>query len=198
MRVFSSSRMALILIGAILGAAVATAVTVNAHGGDSGLIHSCVKNGDLRIVEPSEACKANETALDWGIQGPPGDPGTSGATPAVVFNEDTECTITTSPGICLSGTLPPGTWLLDYRGHFGGPINVLTSQARPTCQLLVGDEVVDEVQTGWTGHGTVLSLKGAVSLDSGEQLQLECVAGGTGASSLINQTASALAVVLGN
>ena len=46
-------------------AIAAAATTVHSHGGDPSLVHSCVKNGNLRIVGPSDSCKSNETALDW-------------------------------------------------------------------------------------------------------------------------------------
>ena len=39
----------------------------------------CVSaQGTLRIVAPTDACKARETALDWSIQGPQGIPGEKG------------------------------------------------------------------------------------------------------------------------
>jgi hypothetical protein len=62
-------------------AAVPTAAAV-AHGGDTTLIHSCVKNsnGSIRIVTASTNCVAGETALDWRIQGDPGPAGPAGAT----------------------------------------------------------------------------------------------------------------------
>lgn len=47
---------------------------VDAHGGDASLIHGCKNNftGILRIVGPSDTCRANETAVDWNITGPAG------------------------------------------------------------------------------------------------------------------------------
>jgi len=52
-------------------------VVVLAHGGDTALIHGCVKssNGDIRIIRANATCSSNETALDWNIQGPPGSNG---------------------------------------------------------------------------------------------------------------------------
>lgn len=47
--------------------------TVHAHGGEASLIHACVKkSGALRIISPTATCNANETPLDWHIQGSPG------------------------------------------------------------------------------------------------------------------------------
>ena len=50
----------------------------------AGVIHGCYGNtGQLRVIDPSngDACKNNETGLDWsktGPQGPPGQDGTNG------------------------------------------------------------------------------------------------------------------------
>lgn len=40
---------------------------VKAHGGDTSLIHACVRtnNGTIRIVGANEACQNNESPLDW-------------------------------------------------------------------------------------------------------------------------------------
>ncbi len=53
-----------------------TASLVSAHGGDTNLIHACVKsNGQIRIVDANEECRNNESSLDWNIQGEPGPSG---------------------------------------------------------------------------------------------------------------------------
>ena len=62
-----------------------TPTALNAHGGDTSLIHACVKksNGDLRIIAPSGSCKKGETALHWnisGLAGPQGPQGNAGLT----------------------------------------------------------------------------------------------------------------------
>jgi hypothetical protein len=42
------------------------AALLRADGGDSSLIHACVaKDGTMRIVSATTACKSNETALHW-------------------------------------------------------------------------------------------------------------------------------------
>ena len=58
----------------------AGALIVNAHGGDSTKIHGCKNNisGVLRVVGENEDCRANETSIDWNIQGIPGPSGTPG------------------------------------------------------------------------------------------------------------------------
>ncbi len=55
--------------------------TAYAAGGGADVIHACVdKQGDVRIIDPSASCQAKESPLDWGVQGPAGDPGGTGAT----------------------------------------------------------------------------------------------------------------------
>jgi hypothetical protein len=50
---------------------------------DDGEIHGCYnnRNGDLRVIdaEAGENCGSRETALTWNQQGPPGTPGSAGA-----------------------------------------------------------------------------------------------------------------------
>jgi hypothetical protein len=66
------------LIGVLLGASLVT--VVGAQGGNSDQIHACVRSRDgrVRIVDASQSCRKNETALAWNIQGPPGPPGPAG------------------------------------------------------------------------------------------------------------------------
>ena len=70
-------RFALLILAILL---LAGAVLVSAHGGDANLVHACVKsNGQVTILlDPNATCKDNETALDWGIVGPPGPQGEPG------------------------------------------------------------------------------------------------------------------------
>jgi len=77
----------------VLAALLTTSALVLAHGGDGSLIHACANPaGQIRIIGANDTCKNQETALDWGIVGPPGaagpagpqgpqgDPGPAGAT----------------------------------------------------------------------------------------------------------------------
>ena len=66
----------LFVFALLLGAVVIAA----AHGGDTNLVHACVNpGGQMRILLDANAtCKANETAVDWGIIGPPGPQGPEG------------------------------------------------------------------------------------------------------------------------
>jgi uncharacterized protein YjbI with pentapeptide repeats len=75
----------LIAIAFIAGgfATLATGLAL-AHGGDTNLIHGCVRNngllsGFVRIVGANTNCNNNETALDWNIQGVQGPPGSGGS-----------------------------------------------------------------------------------------------------------------------
>jgi hypothetical protein len=104
----------LIVLGAMVGAATASVITIaGAHGGDPTKVHGCYLTtanpgnnpplGTVRIVKATEACKQNETALDWngqgiagpagpqgpagppGAQGPQGPAGPSGAVPSIYY-----------------------------------------------------------------------------------------------------------------
>jgi collagen triple helix repeat protein len=76
-------KLSLVLIATVLstlfGGALATA-----YAGTTGIIHACVKDGQLRILNANQTCKAKETPLDWNISGPQGlkgdkgDPGQQG------------------------------------------------------------------------------------------------------------------------
>jgi type VI protein secretion system component Hcp len=65
---------------AALLAIVGAASYVSAHGGDVNAIHACVLNGQgqVRLVDPNEDCRANETAMDWAKAGPQGPVGPAG------------------------------------------------------------------------------------------------------------------------
>src|SRR5689334_8662693 len=65
------------ILGTLFGGALATA-----YASTTGIIHACVRDGQLRILGAGQACKPKETALDWNIAGPAGakgDPGPQGA-----------------------------------------------------------------------------------------------------------------------
>jgi hypothetical protein len=72
-----SRKMSLAIIASLLcgmfGGALATA-----YAGTNGIIHACVKDGNLRILSGNQTCKSKETALDWNIQGPQGPKGDKG------------------------------------------------------------------------------------------------------------------------
>jgi type VI secretion system secreted protein Hcp len=50
-----------------------------AEGGTSTLNACAKKDGQLRLLQAGGACKADETAVQWNVQGPQGDRGTTGA-----------------------------------------------------------------------------------------------------------------------
>lgn len=76
----------LLMALAALSALAVGAGLALAHGGDASAIHGCIeKEGKaVRIVaapgtgDPNQACKSNETAIDWSQTGPQGPPGISG------------------------------------------------------------------------------------------------------------------------
>jgi hypothetical protein len=72
-----TSKLSLILIASVLstlfGGALATA-----YAGTTGIIHACVKNGQIRILAANQHCQSGETSLDWNIMGPQGPKGDRG------------------------------------------------------------------------------------------------------------------------
>ena len=69
-RVLTLSTMAILFTGIIAFASI--------PGGD-GVIHSCyLKNGGLRVIDSTEQCKSNETALNFNQTGPQGPQGPQG------------------------------------------------------------------------------------------------------------------------
>lgn len=52
--------------GVLVAIAVMLPAVAYGHGGNSDLLHSCVRaNGNIRFVAPTGACNANETPRDW-------------------------------------------------------------------------------------------------------------------------------------
>jgi hypothetical protein len=66
------------LVGA--GWAAQGALTTQRHGAAaSDVIYACVhENGDLKVVDPGQACKKHETPLHWNVTGPEGPQGIPG------------------------------------------------------------------------------------------------------------------------
>ena len=83
-----SGNLRALALGAVIGglaAALVTTTVIQAHGGDSSLVHGCINaNGGLRITgapgygNPNTGCAAGETAVDWSQQGPAGPAGAVG------------------------------------------------------------------------------------------------------------------------
>ena len=74
---------ALLIMVGMIGSSLITYTF--AHGGDTNLIHGCVRKitGVLRVVGANDTCLPTETALDWNIQGPPGPAGGGSNVPLV-------------------------------------------------------------------------------------------------------------------
>jgi hypothetical protein len=122
---------------------VYTANIVSAHGGNTNLIHGCVSNqsGNLRIVGANENCKANETPLDWNIQGQAG--GISGlevvsSQGPIVPAGGTRWTQTVT---CSSGKIVLGG---------GGKISLADGTSDGLGNALTNSYPVGNPSTGWT------------------------------------------------
>src|SRR5215203_5701725 len=67
-------------LGAGLVLAAGATTFALAQSSPDAKIDACVaKDGDVRIVSAGEACKSGETAVNWNVTGPQGQPGASGA-----------------------------------------------------------------------------------------------------------------------
>jgi type VI secretion system secreted protein Hcp len=64
---------------ACLAIAAVGATYALAEGGSTSTLKACAKkDGQLRLVSADAACKADETAVQWNVQGPKGDRGATG------------------------------------------------------------------------------------------------------------------------
>ena len=130
-------------IGAIVGFGLAMIVGAGAHGGDSTKIHACVDQaGNLKIVGAGAQCKANETALDWNVQGLKGDPGSKGDT---------------------GGVGPPGT----FSGSFTSPNQAYRLAVTDTGIELAGTNGVIRIDDDGivVRSALALTLEGTTNVD---------------------------------
>jgi len=70
------------VLGLLLVTNVATLALAKSNG-DSQVIHACYKsdtpgNGQVRILGATDACRSNETSIDWNVAGPAGPAGPPG------------------------------------------------------------------------------------------------------------------------
>ena len=72
----------LLAMALVLGVVLSTLVVdrLGAHGGDSSVVHACVRNeiGLVVVIGENESCPADWTSRDWEIQGPAGLAGPTG------------------------------------------------------------------------------------------------------------------------
>src|SRR6476660_8769187 len=65
---------------ACLAIAAVGATYALAEGGSTSTLNACAKkDGQLRLVAADATCKVDETLVQWNVQGPKGDRGTTGA-----------------------------------------------------------------------------------------------------------------------
>src|SRR4051812_35120390 len=70
----------IIAIAAACVAIAAIGATYALAEGGSSTINACAKkDGQLRLLPAGGACKADESGVQWNVQGPQGDPGAPGA-----------------------------------------------------------------------------------------------------------------------
>lgn len=106
----------LLILAAVFALLAAGIVAVQAVGtSDSPVIHACQdKQGALRVVADSSACRRNETPLSWNKTGPAGPAGSGGGISdyTVVRGEYTPWIPQHNTGhataVCPAGTMPLG------------------------------------------------------------------------------------------
>jgi hypothetical protein len=100
--------------GALAGLAWLAFLAASAAAAEP-VIQACVQrsSGDARIVPPGQACRGNETALQWNVTGPPGAPGPAGGPgpagpPGPAFFEVVDAAgVVVGPVVSLDGNLNP-------------------------------------------------------------------------------------------
>jgi hypothetical protein len=118
----TAAHAAVLLAGVGLGIAL---VAVEAVAQNQ--IRACVKpgTGTVRIVGPTEQCKAGETLTVWGITGPQGPQGPQGAagpagTSDIFFNRNFQnVPLAPFPGVTVATlSLPPGSYVISAKFRY--------------------------------------------------------------------------------
>jgi hypothetical protein len=165
------------VVGALLAVAGAASI-VSAHGGDTNLVHACVKeaNGFVRIVGADEDCNQNEYALDWGIEGPAGP---SGAAQVLDAGPIPNCTIAgLTPIACVARTLPAGSWTVSFRANIDLGESALVTRTRQSCDVLVDGTVIDSYDGRAAQNGDVVVMMATLTVPAPAQIEVVCHAEG--------------------
>jgi hypothetical protein len=85
--------------------------------------------GDLRLVEPNEACRSYERRVTWNQEGPPGEPGQSATDLWVVLNADGSVAsgshVTEGGGTTRVG---PGNYLIQFDRNIADCASVVSAE----------------------------------------------------------------------
>jgi hypothetical protein len=105
----------------------------------------------VRIVGVTGTCTGSETAIHWGIQGPPGPPGPAGGAGPFLIGGGTG-TVTPSTG--------PPTYIPMFDSRVGGPFFSAAAQRIPISGTISNLTVVVALgSTGPPGPGTTNSFR---------------------------------------
>ena len=161
----------------VLGAALAAAFFVGrtAFGaGPTGTIHACFKpsNGNVYVIGMSHrsACKPNDVAFDWNVQGPPGPAGT-GVTSQTLAVGDAHCPNGGSAFTASNGTTYACNGADGRDGTFTGKFT------SPNGQNSI--EVSDNGVVIATPNGRVHIDSAGVKVESGTDLLLKAAGDAT-------------------
>jgi hypothetical protein len=111
-----------IVIGLTLGG-IAFAVIPDS----AGVIHGCYgkSNGQLRVIDEGQACKNNETPLDWSQQGPPGEKGDTGPGLSTLYVASSPANVSPGERRVHFASCNPGDFALS--GGWSGDFSDLTA-----------------------------------------------------------------------
>lgn len=146
-------RAVLVSLGLAMMAMLGTTGLAGAHGGDPSKVHACVvpASGTVRIIDPGQSCKTNESPLDWTLNA-----GTAySAGPGLALSPGNEFSVTGAPWAGLTG-VPAG---------FADGID--DNGADQVAQLR-SDLSSGGITGGWISDGTIRAadLAGAYSFDA--------------------------------
>jgi hypothetical protein len=131
------------LLAVVLGAAALGGVAYAAIPSSSGVFTGCYattngtvlniphSKGDLRLVEPNEACRNYERRVTWNEEGPPGEPGESATDLWAVINPDGSVAagshVVAGGGTTKAGT---GNYLVQFDRNISGCASVASAHAQ--------------------------------------------------------------------
>ncbi len=145
-------------IGVVIGA---TIMGVGAQTGTA-QIHACVDSaGNIKIVGASDACKKNETPLDWTVQGIKGDPGPAGSFTGTFVSPNQAYSLkVTDDGIELAG--PSGAITVDAAGIYVMSTSDITVKSAGKTDIDAGTAfVIKGSASGDMETSGTMTIKGA-------------------------------------
>ena len=176
------------LSGLLVALLVGSATLIVAAGipADDGRINGCYSRatGDLRVVETSDDCRRNETAIYWNQTGPTGPEGAAGPTGpqgpaggAEVFSTDQALgemgPIQLGPQsqVIARFAMPPGRYAIAATAQL---LNDSSYGINVSCGVFAGNRRFEAADTVWGGSYTSQAISGASNLADAGYVTLSC------------------------